>query len=81
MLLLLVNTPFGTTQDVVVGQLGPVTTICAVEVLKLHWLPVADWPPSGQRALCLEAPDEAGGAVRPRGQDVFRCTTVTLAES
>jgi hypothetical protein len=32
---LVVNTPLGTTHDVVVGQFGPVTTICAVEVLKL----------------------------------------------
>ena len=32
---LVVNTPFGTTQEVVVGQFGPVTTICAVDVLKL----------------------------------------------
>ena len=35
LLLLLVSTPFGTTHDVVVGQFGPVTTICAFEVLKL----------------------------------------------
>lgn len=35
MLLLLVNTLLGTTHDVVVGQFGPVTTICAVDVLKL----------------------------------------------
>jgi hypothetical protein len=34
-LLLLVSTLFGTTHEVVVGQLGPVSTICAVEVLKL----------------------------------------------
>jgi hypothetical protein len=34
-LVLEVNTPFGTTQEVVVGQFGPVTTICAVDVLKL----------------------------------------------
>ena len=32
---MLVNTPFGTTHEVVVGQFGPVTTICAVDVLKL----------------------------------------------
>ena len=30
-----VSTPFGTTQEVVVGQFGPVTTICAFDVLKL----------------------------------------------
>ena len=35
LLVFVVNTPFGTTHDVVVGQFGPVTTICAVEVLKL----------------------------------------------
>ena len=32
---MVVNTPLGTTQDVEVGQFGPVTTICAVDVLKL----------------------------------------------
>ena len=34
-LVLVVSTPFGTTHEVVVGQFGPVTTICAFEVLKL----------------------------------------------
>jgi len=34
-LVFVVNTPFGTTHEVVVGQFGPVTTICAFEVLKL----------------------------------------------
>ena len=34
-LVLVVSTPFGTTQEVVVGQFGPVTTIVAFEVLKL----------------------------------------------
>jgi len=32
---LVVNTPFGTTHEVVVGQFGPLTTICALKVLKL----------------------------------------------
>ena len=35
MLVFVVSTPFGTTHEVVVGQFGPVTTICAFEVLKL----------------------------------------------
>jgi len=35
LLVFVVSTPFGTTHDVVVGQFGPVTTICAVDVLKL----------------------------------------------
>ena len=32
---MLVNTAFDTTHDVVVGQFGPVTTICAEDVSKL----------------------------------------------
>jgi hypothetical protein len=35
LLVFVVSTPFGTTHEVVVGQFGPVTTICAFEVLKL----------------------------------------------
>jgi len=42
-----VNTPFGTTQEVVVGQFGPVTTICAVDVLKLLPLIVNENEPGG----------------------------------
>jgi hypothetical protein len=35
LLVFVVSTPFGTTHEVVVGQFGPVTTICAFEVWKL----------------------------------------------
>jgi hypothetical protein len=45
-LLLLVSTLFGTTQEVVVGQFGPVTTICAFEVLKLLPLIVSEKVPA-----------------------------------
>ena len=46
MLVFVVSTPFGTTQDVVVGQFGPVTTICAFEVLKLLPLIVSEKVPA-----------------------------------
>jgi hypothetical protein len=36
----------GTTQDVEVGQFGPVTTICAVDVLKLLPLTVNEKVPA-----------------------------------
>jgi hypothetical protein len=45
-LVLVVSTPFGTTQEVVVGQFGPVTTICAFEVLKLLPLIVSENVPA-----------------------------------
>jgi hypothetical protein len=45
-LLLLVSTPFGTTHEVVVGQFGPVTTICAFDVLKLLPLIVSEKVPA-----------------------------------
>ena len=45
-LVLVVSTPFGTTHEVVVGQFGPVTTICAFEVLKLLPLIVSENVPA-----------------------------------
>jgi hypothetical protein len=46
LLAFVVSTPFGTTHEVVVGQFGPVTTICAVEVLKLLPLIVSEKVPA-----------------------------------
>ena len=43
---MVVSTPFGTTHEVVVGQFGPVTTICAFEVLKLLPLIVSENVPA-----------------------------------
>ena len=41
-----VSTPFGTTHEVVAGQFGPVTTICAVEASKLLPLIVREKAPA-----------------------------------
>ena len=46
MLVFVVNTPFGTTHEVVVGQFGPVTTICAFDGLKLLPLIVSEKVPA-----------------------------------
>ena len=46
MLVFVVNTLLGTTHDVVVGQFGPVTTICAFDVLKLLPLIVSEKVPA-----------------------------------
>ena len=43
---MVVNTPLGTTHEVVVGQFGPVTTIWAFEVLKLLPLIVREKVPA-----------------------------------